>query len=245
MRGTHPWNHPRGPDLRDVIVPGLLMQIKSKDPVVRERFGRAALSYIYYLVWNDGVPADELEDRAQDAFAKVWKGLPDVESEQALPLWVKTVTLNSLRDYGRKKSRTIPTESLSDYDTPDEQKFAGDGNHSDTDPAGESDDGSTDRGMKIEYGEEGCHDLTVVREEVEKLPPDQREALHYRFWEQLSERQIADKLGVVEGTVESRLSRARQDLMPRIRKRIPRYFLNHTFAGRKDGTGSDKENDND
>jgi hypothetical protein len=43
---------------------------------------------------------------------------------------------------------------------------------------------------------------------VETLPPDQRDTVRLRFYEGLSTAETADRLGVVPGTVKSRLFRA-------------------------------------
>ncbi|MDQ2781725.1 MAG: SigE family RNA polymerase sigma factor [Actinomycetota bacterium] len=45
-------------------------------------------------------------------------------------------------------------------------------------------------------------------EAVRRLPPRQREVLVLRYWGDLSERQIAEAMGITEGTVKSTASRA-------------------------------------
>jgi RNA polymerase sigma-70 factor (ECF subfamily) len=53
---------------------------------------------------------------------------------------------------------------------------------------------------------------------IEKLPPGLREVIVLREIEELEYRQIADALGIPEGTVKSRLSRARAELARSIQR---------------------------
>ena len=44
-----------------------------------------------------------------------------------------------------------------------------------------------------------------VRAEVEKLPPEQREAIELAYFGGRTYRQVADELGIPEGTAKSRM----------------------------------------
>jgi RNA polymerase sigma-70 factor (ECF subfamily) len=61
-------------------------------------------------------------------------------------------------------------------------------------------------------------DAAAVRQAIEQLPPEFREALVLREMEELSYRQIGEITGVPVGTVMSRLSRARQQLRQRLQQ---------------------------
>ncbi len=52
----------------------------------------------------------------------------------------------------------------------------------------------------------------AVLRALDRLPSEQRTAVVLRYYAQLSERQMADALGVAPGTVKSRLSRALRSL---------------------------------
>jgi RNA polymerase sigma-70 factor (ECF subfamily) len=58
-----------------------------------------------------------------------------------------------------------------------------------------------------------------LRAALEKLAPEFREALVLREWEELSYEEIAHVTGVPEGTVMSRLSRARKHLRENLKER--------------------------
>nr|WP_269204794.1 sigma-70 region 4 domain-containing protein [Motilibacter deserti] len=60
-------------------------------------------------------------------------------------------------------------------------------------------------------------DVVAVRAALETLPRDQRAALVLHYFSGLRVREIADLLGVAEGTVKARLSRGRTALAPLLR----------------------------
>lgn len=57
-------------------------------------------------------------------------------------------------------------------------------------------------------GTAGLAEADAVRAALRRLPVEQRAVLVLRFWEQRSEAEIAEVLGVAPGTVKSRTSRA-------------------------------------
>lgn len=61
-------------------------------------------------------------------------------------------------------------------------------------------------------GAEPLDDRVVVREALERLPARQREVLVLRYWYDLSEAQIAERLGCAPGTVKSSAARALRTL---------------------------------
>jgi len=69
-------------------------------------------------------------------------------------------------------------------------------------------DRSSDREAITEVGEPVDHVLRAVR----ALPPRQRAAVVLRYWQDLSDTDIAAALGCSAGTVKSQLSKARASL---------------------------------
>ena len=54
--------------------------------------------------------------------------------------------------------------------------------------------------------------VEVIRQEINRLPADQRRAVELAFWEGHTHRELAAKLGVPEGTAKSRLRLAQAKL---------------------------------
>jgi RNA polymerase sigma-70 factor (sigma-E family) len=63
-----------------------------------------------------------------------------------------------------------------------------------------------------EWTDDALDDALVVLDAVRNLPPRQRETVVLRYYEDLSERDVAAALGCSVGTVKSQLARARASL---------------------------------
>ena len=63
-----------------------------------------------------------------------------------------------------------------------------------------------------EWSDEAVDDALVILEAVRTLPPRQRETVVLRYYQDLSERDVATLLGCSVGTVKSQLARARVTL---------------------------------
>ena len=61
----------------------------------------------------------------------------------------------------------------------------------------------------------------LVREALEQIPSTSREVLTLRYWEGLRGRELANRLGIGEGAVRSRLRRAREQLEEQIGRLSP------------------------
>jgi RNA polymerase sigma-70 factor (ECF subfamily) len=75
---------------------------------------------------------------------------------------------------------------------------------------------------RIHEQTEAREDLAVIRSEVARLPEEQREVLVLVVLDGLSYQDAAETLGVPQGTVMSRLARARRKLAHALESRRPR-----------------------
>ena len=144
-----------------------------------------------------GGRAEDGEDVAQNAFLKAWRSLPSFRGECAFSTWLYRITVNCARDHCRFEIRH-PTVSLSAAGE-DEEEFAID--------------------VPVTSGEEVPEDalerketIVMVRRAMEALPEDMRTVILLRDMEGLAYAEIADLLGLEQGTVKSRLNRARAAL---------------------------------
>jgi len=143
----------------------------------------------------------DAEDLAQDALIRALKALPKFRGDSKLSTWVYTITVNTWKNRVRaEKSRgfwkTISFGVLGDSGRPDEG--------SDYDPAGK------DAPLDAELEKEGT--AAVVQKALLQLDADDRAIVVLREIEERSYGEIGEVLGLAEGTVKSRLFRARAKL---------------------------------
>lgn len=137
------------------------------------------------------------EDVAQEVFVRLQAALPGFRGDAALSTWLYRVTLNLCRDQMRRDKRRKDDVGL---DAVGEASASG--------PATRP-----DRDVDLERVRQ------AVRAAVDRLPPEQREAVLLRYMEEMSYREISRLTDTPQGTVASRVFRALErlghDLEPR------------------------------
>ena len=154
---------------------------------------------------------EEARDLAQDAFVRILEGAGTFRGEASPRTWICQVVINCHRNRGRwwrrlKRGRTVSLEETTAGAGPDSQ------------------DGQT-LGSTLADPQSGPDEIvaaeqtrTRLEREIQRLPLDQRTALILREVEEMTYSQIAAAMGVREGTVKSRLARARETLRLALRK---------------------------
>ena len=125
----------------------------------------------------------EAEDVVQEAFARAWRKLPAFTGDGRFYAWLRVIASNLCTDVQRRSGRTEVRAVV--------------------------DPGIASEGHEELYREV---DVQLVRSAVLRLKRRHREALELREWDELSYEEIASRVGVSVGTVESLLWRARQAL---------------------------------
>jgi RNA polymerase sigma factor (sigma-70 family) len=125
------------------------------------------------------VARDEAEDVLQRVFYEVWRSRDRYDPTRSLEAWVLGIARKRAIDQLRRRhANVVPIEELRDV--------AGD-------------DG---RELAERYAR-----ASEVRAALERLSPEQREVLTLAYFGELSQREIADRLGVPLGTVKARAFR--------------------------------------
>lgn len=151
---------------------------------------------VYRLALRCGLDAEEAEDGVQEVFLKVQRRIDTFRGEAALSTWLYQVALNTLLDYRRRVGRAGRAQT---FDPAEGVETAAEG------PAPEE---LADRRER----------RRLVRAALDRLPLRFREVLVLRELEGLSYRDIARVLGLAQGTVESRIFRARERLAEELRR---------------------------
>ena len=142
----------------------------------------------------------EVEDVAQEAFIKAYRGLANFRGESAFYTWLYRIAINTAKNHLVAAGRRVPDQGvdaseaeqyddgalLRDTDTPERQLITG----------------------EIER---------AVYRTIEGLPPELREAVTLREMEGLSYGEIAAVMDCPIGTVRSRIFRAREAIDQAIR----------------------------
>jgi RNA polymerase sigma-70 factor (ECF subfamily) len=149
---------------------------------------------------------EEAKDLAQEVFLQVYKMLGSFEARSSLKTWIYRIVVNRCRNRlrfwrRRRREKSLPIEELLPGQ---EAKLA------------EANPGS-DPLQSIERREVG----EQVQRALARLSFNHRALLLLREADELSCAQIAEALGVREGTVKSRLARAREALRRELEPLLP------------------------
>lgn len=134
-----------------------------------------------------GGRAEDAQEVAQEAFLAAWRGLPRFRGQCRFSSWLYKLTANAAVDHLRREKRrpaAVPLEN-----------------------AGEPADPHTPQ-EELERRE--LH--RAVQQALDRLTPEHREVLLLRQMQGLSYQEIGAALSLEEGTVKSRLSRAKRQL---------------------------------
>jgi RNA polymerase sigma-70 factor (ECF subfamily) len=154
---------------------------------------------VYRLAFSMLRHKQDAEDAAQEVLIKLWRTLPDYRFECPLLIYVLKMTRTTVLDLQRKLSRRREHEvSLTVEDE--------DGDRVEMDVTDTSVDANPAEHLTR------AERIAEVRRAIEDLPPAERDMIMLKDIQGLSYAQIADLLSIEEGTVGSRLSRARKNL---------------------------------
>lgn len=147
---------------------------------------------IYNLALRMCGNPDDAFDLAQESFFRAWRGLGSFQFESAFSTWLFRLCSNACLDWLRAKKRR-PTVSLTTADDEDE--------------AAQLD--LPDPGKSPEELLLAAEERQALERAMNSLPVEYREILTLRAINDLSYTEISEILNIREGTVKSRLSRAR------------------------------------
>jgi len=141
---------------------------------------------------------DDARDIVQEAFLKVWRSLGAFEGQSAFYTWLYRIVANLCIDHLRKGKAQVEYD---DTRVHEEDQVAGDENIL-PQTAG------LHPGRALESKELG----EALERALETLSPNHRAVLLMREVEGLSYREMAQSMGVSEGTIMSRLFHARKKM---------------------------------
>jgi RNA polymerase sigma-70 factor, ECF subfamily len=185
----------RGLDSESNIVSRCL----SGEETAWEQFVRLHTRQVYALCYRFTGSGAEAQDLTQEVFLRVFRTLKTFRSsEGSLGTWLARLTRNLLIDHYRRSRQDRATESI-------EERLPVIEEH-----------GPVTRPDQVLAGREASE---VLQAALQKLSPDLREAVILRDLQEMEYREIAQVLGIPEGTVKSRINRGRAELGRLLRNR--------------------------
>jgi RNA polymerase sigma-70 factor (ECF subfamily) len=153
---------------------------------------------VYRLAYSMLRSREDAEDATQETLIKLWRTLPSYRFECPILPYTLHMARNVALDALRRRASRVQSVSLTSEDE------AGESEQWDiADP-----DEYADPARDYERGER----IRGVRAAIDELPPEHKEILTLKDIEGYSYEQIGQILQLEQGTVKSRLSRARKNL---------------------------------
>lgn len=135
----------------------------------------------------------EAEDVLQEGFVKVFQGIKNFRKESRLETWITRIMVNTALNARRKKLYLLPMVDIQETNLPEE-----------------------------EVSLSGIH-FTQLLEMIQSLPQGCQIVFNLFAIEGFSHKEIAEQLGISEGTSKSQFARAKSLLQQRIQKESTYY----------------------
>ena len=176
----------------------IIKQVLGGDADAFEHIVKKYEKKVYNLALRYLKNRDDALDLSQEVFIQVYNNLAQFRGDSQFSTWIYRVTYNKCVDMLRKTQKLRRNVVMS---TDDENFFE-----------------TRDRRASIEEDYEGRETLVTVMKIIDTLPSEQRDVMILRYIKDLSYSQIADVLEIAEGTVKSRLNRARLKIKEQLKE---------------------------
>lgn len=175
----------------------LALKAKSGEPYAFEALMKRFEKFVYTTVFFEVRNSEDAYDISQEVFIKVYRSLDSFRGDSAFSSWLYRICKNAAFDFLRKdsKNKTLSISALkldeeeADYDIPDD---------------------NTENNPEKAY--EKTEDRKRVQKAIDELSEEHREVIVLREIDGYSYDEIARILGLEQGTVKSRIARAREAL---------------------------------
>ena len=157
-----------------------------------ERFRADLINQAFVILGNQ----EDAEDVAQETLSKAYLRLHQLRDLSKLDSWLRAINRHfALRLLKRRSFRSEERLGTAQADALEARK-------------------------ETAFSTTAVNNLDYILRVVDNLPQQYREVLVLRFWEKLTNEQIAQRLGVPLGTVCSRMARASQMLVQKVKGTI-------------------------
>ncbi len=165
-------------------------------------YQKKAFNIAYRMLGN----LEDANDVTQEAMIKIYKSIAGFQGKSSFSTWVYSVVSNSCIDYIRKNRKAVIVSLDREYDTGESMYKLE----------------VADEMNTPEYLFEKNEIKRMIHDAINQLNVDQREIIILRDINGFSYHEIAEILKCSEGTVKSRISRARSSLKVLLNKKLQR-----------------------
>ncbi len=159
------------------------------EKALAEIYGQWA-SLVYSLALRSLGHATDAEDATQKVFVSAWRGRENFDPDRAsISAWLVGITRNTVADAHQARTRERRLAEQAAAVAPDEAA-----------PTAEID----------------LADRLLIADEIAQLDPVPRAVVHLAFYDDLTHRQIAERLDMPVGTVKSHIRRSLSRLINRL-----------------------------
>jgi RNA polymerase sigma-70 factor (ECF subfamily) len=147
---------------------------------------------MYAVCFKYSPSREEAEDTLQEGFMKVFNNIQNFKKEGSLEGWIRVIMVNTALEKYRKNKRMVILVNIEDNFVKYDTNFTDD--------------------ILSQFA------VNDLMELIHKLPPQYKLVFNLYTFEGLTHKEIAEELGITEGTSKSNLSRARAILQNAIKK---------------------------
>jgi RNA polymerase sigma-70 factor (ECF subfamily) len=186
----------------------LVERLVARDERAFNALVRAYEQRVFALVFRMTGHRAEAEDLAQEVFVQVFKAIGSFRGESKLSTWIYRIAINLCKNR-TKYLRVRHAGQQDDLEALQDRLPAGAATHANVAHINRPDEMM--EGMQVER---------IVQQAILELEPTFRECLVLRDVEELSYEEIGAITGLPEGTVKSRIHRARAQLKERVERAL-------------------------
>ena len=180
----------RGDSVRVVVGPDELARFRAGDPEAVRAVFREYGGLVFTVALRTLGSRQLAEEATQETFVKAWRAAGSFDVTREIGPWLATIARRAAIDLHRREARR---------------------------PVAELDDTTADPAVvDLPPGVDRAYDVWAVRQAIDALPPDEREVVRLQHLEELTQAEVAERLGIPVGTVKSRSFRAHRTLAARL-----------------------------
>ena len=123
---------------------------------------------------------EDADDILQNVYITAMQKFNQLKNKESFKAWIISIARNKCNDYFREKAKVL--------ELPVEELLE----------------------TKLMPGRQGFTEIQSVQETLKKLGGKEKQILYLYFWKEMTQEEIAEKLGIPLGTVKSRLHTAKK-----------------------------------